>query len=273
MAITAEVPLGPATTASELREAAEVLKPAVDAVQFGDHRYTLVHMSPLAAARIALDAGLDAVVQMTCRDRNRIALQADLLGASALGITSLILARGDKIAEDSSVRAKGVFDTRLAKLIALASAAPSCQVGAFVTVFDPASDWEAARIDEKLDAGVGFLQTQPCLNAGVLRRYVDRLVERRITHRAPVVVEVPLLTSAQEARLVKNTVPGAPIPDAAVERIAAAGDPVTEGISVCAEMLGKLRDMPGVSGLNIHYQRDPRDAVAALRQAGLVRPE
>ncbi len=273
LAITAEVPLQPSTTASDVCEAAEVLKPSVDAVQFGDNRYSPVHMSPLAAARIALDNRVDAIVQLSCRDRNRIALQADLLGAEALGIASVILVRGEKISDDTPVHAKGVFDTNLAQLIALARTQPSVRIGAFVTVFDPNDGWEAERIEDKLDSGVTFLQTQSCLNAALLRRYVNKLVERRITRRAPLVVEVPLLTSMQEARLVRKTVKGVPIPDAAVERIATADNPVSEGISVCAGMLRELQEIPGISGINIHYQRDPHDVVAALQQADLVSPE
>lgn len=270
MTVTVELPLRPSTTAVDLRETLSVLRPVVDAVQLGDNRYQLVHMSPLAAAKIALDNGVDAIMQLGCRDRNRIALQADLLGASALGVSTLILARGDKVPDDTPVPAKGVFDTRAGQLIALAGARQEFRLGAFVTAFDPAQDWDAVRIEEKLDGGVSFLQTQPCLNAPLLRGYVEKLVERKILQRASLIVEVPLLTSAAEARLLKDVAKGAPIPDAVVQRIAAASDPVREGTAVCAEMLVELKTLPGVSGINIHYLRDAQDVVAALQQAGYV---
>ena len=279
LVVTADLPLEPATSASDIRNAVEILAPVVDAVQVDDNRYLPGHMSPLAAASIVLDSGLDAVVHLSCRDRNRVALRADILGAAAIGVTSMLLARGEKFADRQVTRAKAVFDANGTQLVAMASqsgtdtrlaASPEPVIGCFVTVFDPAEDWEATRIEEKLDAGACYLQTQPCLNAGLLRRYVDKLVRLRIMHRASLVVDVPLLTSTQEAVLLKSTFKGTPIPDAAMQRVASADDPVREGASVCAEMLDEVRCIPGISGVNIHYRGDPRNVVAAIHKAHLA---
>jgi len=266
------------TTATEIKERVSILAPVIDAVQVGDNRYVAGHMSPLAAASIVLDCGLDVVVHISCRDRNRIALQADILGAAALGVTSLVLVRGEKFSDNAPIRAKGVFEVGATGLIGLANllgneaglaAEPGFYIGSFVTVFDPGDDWKAARIQEKIDVGARFLQTQPCLNAELLQKYMQKLVERKILHRSSVVVEVPLLTSMEEARLLREQDKGAPIPEAAVKRIATADDPVAEGISVCAEMLMDLRSIPGVSGVNIQYGGDPENVVAAITQAGM----
>jgi len=279
LVVTADLPLESTTSAPDIRSIVATLAPAVDAVQIDDNRDLPEHMSPLAAASIVLGSGLDAIVHLSCRDRNRIALRADILGAAAMGVTSMVLARGEKFVDKQSVRAKGVFDTTATQLIAMASqsavvnqvpSSPEPFIGCFVTVFDPAEDWEATRIQEKLDAGARFLQTQPCLNAGLLRGYVDRLVQLKIMHRASVIVDVPLLTSAHEATTLKQAYQGAPIPDALVTRIAAAADPLAEGISVCAEMLAELHRMPGISGVNINYQGDSRHVVAAIREAHIA---
>lgn len=280
--ITAALPLRSTSNASDIRGAASILAPVVDAVQVGDNRYAPGHMSPLAAASIVLESGLDAVVSLSCRDRNRIALQADILGAAALGVSSLLLMRGEKLYDKADFRGKGVFDIGVDRLIEIARQAgdderlvsePGFYLGAPATVFEPAEDWEAARIVEKLDAGVRFLQTQPCLNADLLRRYVGKLIERKVMHRASFVVEVPLLTSAQEATALRETHKGSLIPDATVKRIAAADDPAREGVSVCAEMLAELQEVAGVSGMNIHCSGDPQGVVAAVHEAGLVSPE
>lgn len=277
LVVTAELPLQPGTTASDIRDTVAALAPTVDAVQVGDNRFGMGHMSPLAAASIAIASGVDAVVSLTCRDRNRIALQADILGAAALGVTSILLARGEKLQDKTAVSTKGVFEVGATQLIDMAGQAGSDRakgggffIGAPVTVFDPADDWEATRIKEKLDAGVCFLQTQPCLNADLVRRYVDKLVQRRVMHRASLVVEVPLLTSPQAAAALKDFHRGAPIPDTAIKRIACADDPVREGVSVCAKMLDEVRCIPGISGVNIHYRGDPRNVAAAIHEAQLA---
>lgn len=279
LVITADLPLEPATSAADIRSIVATLAPAVDAIQIDDNRNLPEHMSSLAAASIVIGGALDAIVHLSCRDRNRIALRADILGATAMGVTSMLLARGEKFADKQSVRAKGVFDTNATQLIAMAShsamvdqmpSAPEPFVGCFVTVFDPAGDWEATRIQEKLDAGARFLQTQPCLNAGLLREYVDKLVQLKIMHRASVVVDVPLLTSVQEAISLKKVYKGQPVPDATFQRIASARDAASEGVSVCAEMLNEVRGMPGISGVNVHFRGDPRNVVAAIEEAGLA---
>lgn len=277
--VTAALPLRSSSTLSEIEVSAEILSPVVDALQIDDDPFVVGHMSSLAAASILLRNEIDAVVHISCRDRNRIALQADIRGAAVLGVTTLVLTRGEKLTDIPTRHAKGVFHIGETQLIKTASqigadvslvSEPGFHIGSTVTVFKPAKDWEAARIQEKVDTGVKFLQTQPCLNAKLLRTYMQKLVNRKIMHRASVVVEVPLLTSAKEAKAIKTTYKGATIPDSVVRRIVQAVDPVAEGVGVCAEMIADLRTIPGVSGVNLQHGGDPRTIVAAVRQAGLT---
>lgn len=253
-----------------------MLAPLVDAIQIGDDRAAVGHMSPLSAASLVIECGVDAIVHFSCRDRNRIALIADLLGAAALGVTTLVLDRGEKFTESAIVRSKGVFEVTAAQLIDLAHkigsenalvAAPGFHIGSSITVFKPAEDWDAIRVSEKTESGVKFLQTQPCLNANLLRDYMQKLVERKLTHRASVMVEVPLLTSATSATSLKANYKGATIPGDIVKRIVDSRDPVAEGIAVCAEMMVEARKIPGISGVNILHDGDPRNIVAAIRQS------
>jgi len=256
-----------------------MLAPVVDAIQIVEDYAAVGHMSPLAAASIVLHNGLDAVVQISGRDRNRIAVVADILGAAALGVTTLIVSRGEKFADGAIMRSKGIFEVTVAQLTELACkigseaslvSDPGFHIGTLVTVFKPAEDWNPFRISEKIDSGVNFLQTRPCLNAIALRAYMRKLVERKLMHRASVLVEVPLLTSAKDVKSLKANFNGAKIPASAVKRIANSNNPVAEGIAICAEMISEARDIPGVSGVNIRHDGEAENIVAAIREAGLV---
>lgn len=261
--VTANLPLQPATTVAEIDSVIETVAPAVDAFQVIDDRDAVGHMSALAAAAIILRHGVDAVLHMTTRDRNRVALQADLLGAAALGVTSLVITRGEKLSRKGFLRGKGVFDTQEARLMEMVGriseesnlvTPPGFLIGTYVSAFSPASDWSADRIGKSIDTGARFLQTQPCLNTGVLRKYAQKLVELKVMHRAALVVEVPLLHSAESAREYKSRYPSALIPDSAIDRMAMAGDELEAGMSLCAEVLAEARSIPGLAGACIRYE-------------------
>ncbi|MGI9236636.1 MAG: methylenetetrahydrofolate reductase [Woeseiaceae bacterium] len=274
--VTATLPLKPASTVSQIKEAIEILAPVIDAIQVADDRYALGHMSPLAAACIVLQHELDAIPHISCRDSNRIALQADILGAAALGVTTLVLSRGEKFSKSTALPAKGVFHLAESQLIQMAKLVssdsslvsdPGFHIGSVVTAFKPGKDWEAARIQEKIDAGTRFLQTQPCLNIGLLRNYMKSLIELKVMHRASVIVEVPLLTSQEDAKKIKRNYKGATIPEPVIRRVLQSADPIAEGILICAEMISELKGVPGVSGVNIQYEGDSNNVVAAIRES------
>lgn len=271
--VTADLPLHPTTSRANLEASLAALAAVVDAVQLIDDREILGHMSALAAAAIALQNGVDAVLHLTGRDRNRVALQAELVGAAVLGVTSLIIQRGEKLPTKDGLRGKGVFDTRETRLTEMARrvgeesglvTAPGFLIGAYVTAFSPSEDWQAKRITETVDAGTRLIITQPCLNAPLLMRYMAKVVERKILHRASLVVEVPLLTSRDDARDYKLKNPSALIPDATLAAIIAAEDAKAEGIRVCGEMLATLKTIPGVSGANIRHNSSAPDVLAAI---------
>lgn len=275
--ITADLPLSPTTTAEDIESAALELQPVVDAVQIFDDREASGHMSSLAAAAIALRAGVDPVLHLTARDRNRIALQAELLGAAALGLTSLVISRGEKLSKKEFLRGKGVFDTNEARFMGMARrigeetglvSAPGFLLGTYITVFAPAENWQAKRIGESLDTGVNVLYTQPCLNTRLLGLYMKKLVEKKILHRASVIVEVPLLDSRESARDYKKNNPIALIPDATVKRIVEADDPVGAGFAACVEVLRETRAIPGIAGVTIRHTGSAQNVVAAIEAAG-----
>ena len=273
--VTVEPPLHPAQSVEELQATFDVLAPVVDAVQIGDNEGAESHIAPLAVAKIAQDAGVDAIIHMACRDRNRIALQSEMLGAAAMGLTSLFLKRGNKLPEALRGRVKGVFDSRTPQLLRMASRideyspvvqSPGLFLGAYVTLMRPGDDWQAEKVFEKIDAGANFLQTRPCLNVPLLGAYLAGLVAQKVPHRASVIAGVPLIQSVADARAIVDRFPDAPIPDAIVERIATSDDSREEGIAVLAETICACREIPGLSGVNISYVSDHDAAVAAIRR-------
>lgn len=276
--ITADLPLSLKTSAADIEAFAIDIAPVVDALQVADDREAVGHMSPLAAAAISLRANIDAVLHLTGRDRNRVALQAEILGAAALGLTSVVISRGEKLSKKDFLRGKGVFDTDENRLIGIAKrigeesglvSSPGLLLGTEITVFDPAEKWEATRIGETLDKGVSVLYTQPCLNTRLLGKYMKKLVEKKILHRASVIVEVPLLDSREAARDYKKTTPIALIPDATTKRIVEAADPAAEGLAACAEVLRELRSIPGIAGVNIRHTGSAATVIEVLEASGL----
>lgn len=277
--VSASLPLTPASTARDVREAATALKLHVDAIQVGDNHDVDGHMSPLAVVSLASACGVDTVVHLSCRDRNRIALQAEILGAAALGATSLVLMRGDKMPGETAV-ARGVFQVDTKELIGLATSiggnvklvsAPGFSIGSRVLAFRPDKDWQAKRVVDKIDAGSNFLQTQPCLNPAICREYMARLIKMKLTHRISVIVEVPVLTKPKAPNAMKEQVPGAAIPDSVVKRLAQSASAAKEGITIAAEMIAALRDVPGVAGVNVVCDSGVHHIVEAIRKSRAVK--
>lgn len=274
--ITVEPPLHTQLTPEDLRHSFGVLAGRVDAVQIGDNEAAEGHIAPLAIAGIALSQGVDPLIHLSARDRNRIALQAEILGAAALGATSLVLKRGSKLPRTLKGRVKSVFDSRTVQMLQLATrisetsptvASPGLLLGSVVTVIDPEPGWGAERVTEKLDAGAGFLLSRACLDVELLKRYAAALVALRLTHRSTFIVSVPLLTSAQDLRWLGEKLPDTVIPQHLPKRLLGAKNPREQGIADCVASIAAIGDIPGVSGVNLIYRGDVADIVEVLELA------
>jgi methylenetetrahydrofolate reductase (NADPH) len=261
--ITVQLPLTPGTTADEVRDFAKSLRPVADAIQISDNSTTVPHMSPLAAASLAIQSGMDPVVQLSCRDRNRIALQSDLMGAAALGVTSLLLTRGEKLPAAHKQRIKGVFDIGAQRLMATAQAVganerlvtpPGFFLGSHVTVIDPPADWPATGVGTKAGAGSKFVQTQPCLDLAVLGKYMAALGARKALERISVIVQVPLLASMGMIGDLQGARRPLLITPQLVERLEQAGEFAAEAEAICVESLQAMATIPGVSGANVVHR-------------------
>ena len=257
---------------------AERLSPVVDAVAVTDCPYGVLHMSGLAVAAMLLQRGIDPLIQISARDRNRLALKSELLGAAALGVTSLLLQRGERLPGELQPEMTQVFDTGAKKLLAaarqlgefqVARGEPEMLLGTMATVFDPPDGWQPVELMSKIDAGARFVQTQICLDLDLLRRYMKILVAAQVTWRCHVVVSVPVLTSAESARWLYENLRGSVVPQSVVKRFENASDPEAFGVAFCAETIQAMREIPGIGGVNLSTTGAAELIVAALARAAV----
>src|SRR5437764_610373 len=264
--ITAEVTPPVSCNRNDLLAKALPLKGLADAVNVTDGAGARAHMGALASAVVLLQNGVEPVLQLTCRDRNRLALQSDLLGAATLGIRSLLVLRGDDPSAGDQPEAKPVFDLDSGALIETAvgirdrGELPSGRkvtgqadffIGAADMPIDPPAGWVPKSLKGKIAAGAQFAQTQFCMDIEIVRRYVARLAEHGLTERIALLIGVVPLRSGRSARWIKEQLYGAIIPDDIVERLEYSGDPAAEGRQSCADFIEQLATVPGVAGAHI----------------------
>jgi len=263
--LTAEVTPPVSCSADDLIRKAMPLAGLADAVNVTDGAGARAHMSASAAASLLLKAGIEPILQLTCRDRNRIALQAELMGAAALGIRNLLLLGGDKPEAGDQPDAKAVFDldartlTQTARLMRDTGELPSGQkvggeasffLGAADAPIDPPADWQPEGLRAKRAAGAQFVQTQFCMDTGIVRRYVARLAEAGLDDLF-LLIGVNPLRSAKSAQWMRTQLFGTIIPDALIARMEKAKDPATEGLAICVKLIEELATIPGIAGVHV----------------------
>jgi methylenetetrahydrofolate reductase (NADPH) len=268
--------------ARDLLAKALPLRGLADAVNVTDGAGARAHMSATAAAALLVGAGIEPILQLTCRDRNRIALQGELMGAAALGVRNLLLLRGDDPTAGDQPDAKPVFDldsralTEIARSIRddgklphgakVAGAAPFF-IGAADSPVDPKPGWQPDSLKAKVAAGTQFVQTQFCMDTGIVRRYAARLAEAGLA--VFLIVGVNPLRSAKSAAWMRSHLFGTIIPDAMVARMEEAADPAAEGRRICVETIEELSRIPGVAGAHIMAPGNDAavpDVIAAARR-------
>ncbi len=284
-AITAETTPALTTDAIKIAERTADLKGLVDAVNVTDGAGARAHLSSLAAAHFMLrENAIEAVVQFTTRDRNKLALERDLLGAAALGMPNVLCLSGDPITIGDEPEATAVNDLDSRGLVALATALrdegklpsgreidapPRYFVGAADMPIDPPDGWKPTGLEAKIAAGADFVQTQFCFDMKVLRRYLDRLSEFGIPDKLPMLIGIGPLASARQARWMRDNLFGTIMPDAIIDRLEQADDARAEGRRVCAELLQELKATPGVGGAHLMGPRAEAEIAQTIRESGL----
>jgi methylenetetrahydrofolate reductase (NADPH) len=264
--MTAEIAPPVSCDAQHLRSKAAPLKGLADAVNVTDGASARAHMSALAAAAILLGMGIEPILQITCRDKNRIALQGEMMGAAALGIRNLLLLTGDDPKAGDQPDTKPVFDIDSKTLIETArrlrddatlptgrkvAGKASFFLGAADVPIDPSAGWQPNALAGKVKAGAQFVQTQFCMDAAIVRRYVGALERAGLTRQLAILIGITPLRSAKSAAWMKSHLYGTIIPDALVERLEQAADPAQEGVRICVDLIAELSRIPGVAGVHI----------------------
>jgi methylenetetrahydrofolate reductase (NADH) len=282
--VTAEITPPVSTDPAEFLRRALPLKGLATAVNVTDGAGAKVHLSSLAAAHFLAQSGIEPIFQMTCRDRNRLALQGDLLGAASLGIHNILALAGDDPKTGDQPDAKAVYDLDSRGLISLAydmrekgklpsgtaiGGKLSFFIGAADVPVDPPADWNPKGLFAKAQAGADFVQTQFCMDVGVVRRYASRLGD--LGFKLPILIGVAPIPSARSARWMREKLFGSIIPDAIIERLEKAADAKAEGRKICVELLRELAEIPGVAGAHVMAPMNFAEIPAAIEESGVLK--
>ena len=247
--ITAEIAPPKGGDPSHMLQVAQTLKGRVHAVNITDGSRAVLRMCPVIASVLLLQQGIEPICQVACRDRNRIGLQADLMGAHALGVTNILALTGDPVKAGDHVEAKSVFDLESVRLlqlvgklntgfdynnIALTDGATDLFVGAAVDPQLPSWSSLQRRFERKLEAGAQFFQSQLITDFERLEKFMSQIAA---TSNKPILAGIFLLKSAKNAQFINRCVPGVNIPQTTIDRLANAEDPLQEGIAIAAEQV------------------------------------
>ena len=261
--------LGPPRGASreDVEKKAELLKGYADAFNLTDCQTAMVRLSSIASGAILLDMGMEPVVQMTCRDRNRIAMQSDILGAASLGMKNLLCLTGDHQCFGDHPEAKGVFDLDSINQLDmfrqmrdekkfqsgedLKSEEPKLFLGAAENPFADPFQYRAARLAKKVKAGADFIQTQIIYNVEKFEEWMSMVRAMGLHEKVSILAGVTPIRSLGMAKYMKKNVPGMDVPDELIKRLEGAEKKKAEGINICLEVIERVRKIEGVSGVHI----------------------
>ena len=274
-----------------IRKKGEFLKGFVDAVNVTDNQTAIVRMSSIAASVHLLNMGIEPVMQMVTRDRNRIALQSDIMGAYSLGIKNILCLSGDHQTFGSQPDAMNVFDIDSMNLVRTVKdmrsegkdmsgfdlqESPRMLIGAAANPFADPFEYRIIRLAKKIDAGVDFIQTQCVYNMDRFKEWIRLAKEEGLTEKVHILAGVTPLKSAGMAKFMANKVAGMDVPESVIKRMASVSkkNAAKEGIKICLETIAKMREMNGVHGVHIMAIEWEEKVGEIVKNAGLLpRPE
>jgi methylenetetrahydrofolate reductase (NADPH) len=285
--VTAEMPTVDGADPAVVHRIAEGLRGRVDAVNCTDNSSAHPHLSSVAAGHLLLDVGVEPIVQLTCRDRNRLALQADLLGAAALGVRNVCLMTGDDVTAGDHPEAKPLYDLDSIHLIRTARILrdegvylsgrklehpPQYLIGAVENPFAPPLELRPMRLGKKIEAGAELIQTQICFDLPRLRLFLARAGDLGLLGRVPILVGVFVPRTARALRYLRDEVPGIDVPEEVLARMEAA--PAERqpdvGVAIATEIVQEVRELPGVRGVHLMAIRNEEGLHRVIEGAGLL---
>ncbi|WP_246167905.1 acetyl-CoA decarbonylase/synthase complex subunit delta [Thermosulfurimonas marina] len=284
-AVTAEIGPPKSADGEVVRRKARLLKGYVDAANITDCQTAIVRMSSIASAVLVMAEGVEPVIQMTCRDRNRIGIQADLLGAAALGVRNLLCITGDHQKFGNHPEAKGVFDLDSIQLLdmvrrmrdegkflcgeELTGDRPQFFLGAAANPFADPFEFRVKRLAKKIAAGAEFIQTQIVYNVERFRKFMEMARDMGLVEKAYILAGITPPKSFGMARYMKYFVPGLDVPDEILQRMKEAKDKREEGINLAVEIIQRVREIPGVAGVHIMAIEWEEAVPEIVKRAGL----
>ena len=286
-AVTAELNPPDSSDPQKVYDAALVLSRVCDAINATDASGANCHMSSVAICALLTRAGYEPVMQVSCRDRNRIAIQGDVLGAAAMGVRNLLCLTGDDTSAGDQPEAKRVFDLDSIQLLYTIktmrdqgrflsgreiSEPPRLFLGAASNPFVPPFDWRPLRLAKKVQAGANFIQTQYCFDVPRFKEFMIQVRELGIDDKVFILVGVGPLRSERAAEYMRTKVPGVVIPDETVERLRKTPQhkKQSEGKRICVEIIQQVKEIEGVSGVHVMAYRQEELVAEIIEEAGLL---
>ena len=284
-AITSELAPPDSADPQEVYQRARLFDRYVDAINATDGSGANCHMSSLAVCALLTRVGYAPVMQISCRDRNRIAIQGDILGGAAMGVCNLLCLSGDGVQAGDHPQAAPVFDLDSISLLTTARTlrdehrflsgrritfAPRVLLGAAENPFAPPVEWRAQRLAKKVQAGAQFIQTQYCYDVPLLRSFLREVEDLGLQGKVFILVGVGPLRSAKAAEWMRTHVPGLHIPDEVIARMAGASDAAREGRQVCIDLIQEIRSLPGVSGIHLMAYRQEDSIPDIVDRSGVL---
>ncbi|MBN2302512.1 MAG: methylenetetrahydrofolate reductase [Lentisphaerae bacterium] len=286
--------LGPPKSADStvIREKAGYLKGRVDAVNITDNQTAIVRMSSIAAGTIALQEGVEPVIQITCRDRNRIAIQSDVLGAYAIGLRNILCLTGDHQTFGNHPTSKNVYDMDSIQLVRMLKdmrdekrfacgdeirngknapiVEPRIFIGAAANPFADPFEFRVIRLAKKIAAGADFIQTQCVYDMARFKEWMKQARNKGLHEKVKILAGVTPFKSVGMAKYMRDKVAGISVPDYYIERLSAAEDKAAEGINICVEQIKELREIEGVAGVHLMAIEWERRVPEIVERAGLL---
>ncbi len=284
-AVTCEIGPPKSADGDVVRKKARIIRGFVDAANITDCQTAIVRMSSIASGVLVREEGVEPVIQMTCRDRNRIGIQADLLGASALGMRNLLCLTGDHPKFGNHPEAKGVFDLDSIQLLDMVrrmrdekkfqcgeeikGKAPAFFLGAAENPFADPFEFRVQRLAKKMAAGAQFIQTQIVYNLERFRKFMEMARDMGLTEKIFILAGITPPKSFGMARYMKHFVPGLDVPDEILKRLKDAKDAREEGIKIAVEIIEACREIPGIAGVHIMAIEWEEAVPEIVKRAGL----
>ena len=284
-AVTAEIAPPDSADPAAVYERAALFDGFVDAINATDGSGANCHMSSVGMCALLTRRGYAMVMQVSCRDRNRIAIQGDVLGASAMGVSNILCLTGDGVQTGDHPEARPVFDLDSMSMLKMLrgmrdehqflsgreiASPPKVFLGAAANPFAPPLDYRPHRLAKKIDAGAQFIQTQYCFDIEQFKTYMSAVRDAGSHEKAFILAGVGPLASARSAEWIRSNVPGVHIPDDVIRRLQGAADQKEEGVQICVDLITQMREIEGVHGVHVMAFRQEHRVAEIVERSGVL---